>query len=630
MRSVVRRAFARSHRLARLTQLELLAPLTAALLVAGAASAQPQLDGVWSPVADWPLIAVHAALTPDGRVLTYGTDGAGKQTGYFIYDIWDPQSGVGGGHMTLGNMTLTDIFCSSQVILPQSGEILIAGGDNWTGTGTTNTGNNNSNLFNPIVNTLARSANMNRARWYSSSTVLLDGDVYIQGGSGGADFPEVRQQDGTFRLLTGAATNAYASNFPRNFLAPDGRVFGYDTNGKMYFATTAGNGGLAAAGPMPSANAGWTSSAAMYRPGKILQIGGNSNGAAVIDINGPVPTVTLVQTMSTRRQWVSATVLPDGKVLATGGSEVDNQLTNVNNRAEIWDPATGTWRLGTAGVPARLYHSSALLLPDATVLVGGGGAPGPQVNTNVEIYSPPYLFDDAGEPAPRPEIVDAPSTAEVGDTIAIQTDSDDVARVTLVKTGSVTHSVNMDQRFVELPFSATGSLLYANLPVRATDTPPGFYHLFVMNAAGVPSVAKMLRINVDSTPSTAVDYTPTIGGAGGAPFQLVCDADQTLVGAHGRYDTYVNQIGAQCVRVDQFGHWIGDPVAKPLTGTTTTGTAFNKLCARDWAVSGFRGRSRSTSTRSSSSAVRSRRTAGSRAMVFSSAPPEARAARCSP
>ena len=119
--------------------------------------AQPQIDGTWSALENWPLIAIHAAITPDGRVLTYGTDGAGRQTGYFIYDIWDPSQGISDGHLTLANMTLTDIFCSSQVILPQSGEILIAGGDNWTGSGTTNTGNNNSNLFDFSSNTLARS-----------------------------------------------------------------------------------------------------------------------------------------------------------------------------------------------------------------------------------------------------------------------------------------------------------------------------------------------------------------------------------------------------------------------------------------------------------------------------------------
>jgi hypothetical protein len=348
----------------------------ALLALTRGAIAGPNADGVWSAVAPWPLISVHAALTPDGRVLTYGTKGNGQQTGYFIYDVWDPISGLNGAHMTLNNLTLTDIFCSSQVILPMTGEIFIAGGDNWTGTGTTNTGNNNSNVFNYAGNTLTRGTNMNRARWYSSSTVLVNGDVYIQGGSGGADFPEVRDgSQSSFRLLSGVATSSYASNFPRNFLAPDGRVFGYDSNGKMYYVSTGGAGSIAAAGQLNSANVGWTSSAAMYRPGKILQIGGNSNGAIVIDINGPQPVVVGMPSMSSQRQWVSATVLPDGKVLATGGSQVDNQLTGVNNSAEIWDPQTGTWHVGTSGVPARMYHSGALLLPDATVLVSGGGAP---------------------------------------------------------------------------------------------------------------------------------------------------------------------------------------------------------------------------------------------------------------
>ncbi len=566
--------------------------VAAASAFAFPAAAQPHLDGLWSPVYSWPLISVHAAMTPEGRVLSYGTKGDGQQTGFFIYDLWDPTAGPSGGHTTLDNRTATDIFCSSQVIMPQSGEILISGGDNWTGTGTTNTGNNNSNIFDSDGGTLTRSAlNMNRARWYSSSTVLVNGDIYIQGGSGGADFPEVRQQNGSFRLLSTAGTGGFDSSFPRNFLAPDGRVFGYDTVGRMYYVNAAGTGSLAAQGQLPSANAGWTSGAAMFQPGKILQMGGNSNGATVIDINGPVPIATPTQSMSTQRRWVSATVLPDGKVLATGGSEVENQLTGVNNRAEIWNPATGQWHVGTAGVRARLYHSAALLLPDATVLVSGGGAPGPQVNTNAEIYYPPYLFDDSGAFALRPRIASWPSAAEAGDTLTLEVEGD-VARVALVKTGSVTHSVNMDQRFVELPITTAGSTVSAQLPARATDAPPGFYMMFAVDSAGVPSTAKMLRINIDSTPNTAVDFTATIGGNGGAAFNLACAVDEVLAGVHGRFGAnYVNQVGAQCVKVDQFGRWIGDPVKRPVTGTTATGTLFDKVCARDAAVSGFRGAS---------------------------------------
>ena len=545
-------------------------------------------DGAWSPVYDWPLITVHAALTPDSRVLTYGTKGDGTQTGFFVYDVWDPALGHDLGHMTLDNLTETDIFCSSQIILPQSGDILIAGGDNWTGSGTTNTGNNNANLFSYGDNTLARSQNMNRARWYSSATALLDGTIYIQGGNGGGDRPEKYLLDGSFQLLSGADTSSYATLFPRNFIAPDGRIFGFDTNGKMYFVNPTGSGSLSVVGTFPSGYAGWQSSPAMFAPGKILQMGANSNGALVIDINGPVPTYTPTAPMSSQRRWVNATILADRTVLATGGSRVDNEMTDVNYTAEIWNPDAGTWHVGPPDADrARLYHSSGLLLPDASVLVSGGGAPGPQNNTNAEIYYPPYLFAADGSFAPRPGIVSAPATADVGDSLSIIAGSTDIARVTLIKTGSVTHSFNMDQRAVELPFTRDSTLVTAQLPTRASDTPPGYYQMFLLNAAGVPSHSHMLRINIDPTPNTGVDYTPTIGGGGGGQFTLACEPDEILVGVHGIAGTYVYQVGPQCVRMDQLGRWIGDPINGPTAGTRTDGTPYSLSCPRDHAVSGF-------------------------------------------
>ena len=160
--------------------------------------------GAWDPkLYTWPLIPVHAVITPDMRIMSYGTDGIARQTGYFIYDIWDINAGLEGGHLTLDNVTATDLFCGSQVVLPQGGQVFLAGGDNWTGTGTTNTGNNNSNVLDLSSSVLSRGNNMNRARWYSGSTVLLNGEVYIQGGSSGTDRPEVRALNGTFRLLSG-------------------------------------------------------------------------------------------------------------------------------------------------------------------------------------------------------------------------------------------------------------------------------------------------------------------------------------------------------------------------------------------------------------------------------------------
>jgi hypothetical protein len=489
--------------------------LVVSFLIAGQAGAQvgaippdAHLKGMWSPVTPWPVIGIHAVLLPEGRVLTYGTDTNGRQTGYFTYDIWDPAAGLGAGHLTLPNGTGTDIFCGSQLVLPHSGAgVLLAGGDNWTGTSTTNSGNNNSNIFNPANNSLTRANNMNRARWYSTATTLPNGETYIQGGSGGTDRPEIRSASGIFRLLGNADTSGLNYSYPRNFVAPDGRVFGYDSNGVMYYVNATGLGSITTVGQLPAANRGGDASAAMFQPGRILQYGGASNGAVVIDITSGTPVVTPTQSMSSQRRLSTATLLPDGKVLATGGSAVWNQMTGVNTTAEMWNPATGTWTIGAAGALARLYHSTALLLPDATVLVAGGGAPGPLTNLNVEIYYPPYLFRADGTPAPRPAIAAAPELLQIGGIFALDVISvASVSRVTLVKTGSVTHGWNMEQRFLELAFTASGSSLSVQSPAGAADAPPGTYLLFLIDSAGVPSVGRIVRIE----PAAPANQAPTV------------------------------------------------------------------------------------------------------------------------
>jgi hypothetical protein len=73
-------------------------------------------------------------------------------------------------------------------------------------------------------------------------------------------------------------------------------------------------------------------------------------------------------------------------------------------------------------------------------------------------------------------------------------DSDSVSRVTLVKTGLATHTVDFDQRFMELSYTASGSEVSATLPASPNVAPPGFYMVFVFNKAGVPSVAKIFRL----------------------------------------------------------------------------------------------------------------------------------------
>ncbi|MBL8329748.1 MAG: DUF1929 domain-containing protein [Rubrivivax sp.] len=488
--------------------------------------ADAHLKGLFGALKSWPLIAVHGIVMADGRVMSYGTRESGQQTAFFTYDIWNPADD---SHLTLSNNTQTDIFCSSQVGLPGSNSVFIAGGDNWTGTRTTNTGNNNSNVLNGNSNTLARGSNMNRARWYSSSTVLPSGEVYIQGGSGGTDLPEIRAANGSFRLLTGASTGSLAFDFPRNFVAPDGRVFGFDSSGRMYFVNTTGNGAIQLLSNFNAAFAGGSSSAAMFAPGRILQFGGNSNQAAVIDITGSAPVVNQTNSLLRQRQWGVATLLADGQVLATGGSTVNNQMTGVSYEAEIWNPATGRWTVGASAQKARLYHGNALLLPDATVLVFGGGAPGPQVNTNAEIYYPPYLFKSGGVAAQRPTITQAPTVVDAGRTVKISVSGTrPISRIGFVKNGSSTHSFNMEQRYVSLPFAAEGNSLSVQIPSRAADIPPGMWMMFAIDDTGTPSVAKLVRVNVASAPNTAV--TPVLSSPGnqvsvsGSPVNLSVSA----------------------------------------------------------------------------------------------------------
>jgi hypothetical protein len=552
--------------------------LATAVLACVAAHADPQRGAWLSPTADnWPFIPIHAALTPDGRVLTFGSNALGAQTGYFNYDVWDPEDGLSGPHLTLENRTLTDVFCSSMVILPGNGNILIAGGDTWNGTSTTNVGNRNSTLFNAAGNTLTRGNDMALGRWYSTATVLMNGEIFIQGGKGGAAYPEVRQLNGSFRSLTGADTSTYSFYYPRNFLAPDGRIFGFDTSRKMYYVTTAGTGTITPAGELPAGYGLRTSSAAMFQPGKILVAAGNTIGALVIDINGAQPVVTLTRQLSSKRAWANATVLPDGRVLVTGGSETPNRLVNVNNSAEIWNPATGAWTAGASGVRPRLYHSMALLLPDASVLVGGGGAApdAPVNNLHSEIYYPPYLYDAPGHFAARPSITSAPQTISAGQTFTVLANGGTIRRMTLVKTGAVTHSFNMDQRFAELSMTGSGGVFSVRAPSRATDIPPGYYLLFAINDAGVPSKGRTVRV----TTGSADTVPPT------RPENLVI----TRVNGQLRltWNASTDNVGVSTYEIYRSTNATLGPAVKRTSATTWTDTSVQEGVRYTYAVKAF-------------------------------------------
>ena len=190
--------------------------------------------------------------------------------------------------------------------------------------------------------------------------------------------------------------------------------------------------------------------------------------------------------------------MADGKVLITGGSSVSNDLATAAYQTQIWDPATGHWTAGAKATIARLYHSNALLLTDGSVVTAGGGAPGPLANFNAEIYYPPYLYanDGSGNPAARPVISSVtPQALKPGDALTVVMETTQlVLRITFVRIGSATHSINLDQRFFDLPFSQSARRVSIVLPSDQTVLLPGNYMLFAFNRQGIPSLSSVVTV----------------------------------------------------------------------------------------------------------------------------------------
>jgi len=92
-------------------------------IIRSAPTASAINDGWWDSLQDWHIIPVHTIVLSDGRVLSYGTDGACTQSGRWNDDVWNPANGnsLVSSHQFLPNSTTTDLFCGAQSILPGIG-----------------------------------------------------------------------------------------------------------------------------------------------------------------------------------------------------------------------------------------------------------------------------------------------------------------------------------------------------------------------------------------------------------------------------------------------------------------------------------------------------------------------------
>lgn len=438
--------------------------------------------GRWTAPFAWPVVAVHLHLLHTGQVLSWGL----KRQPL----IWDISTGV---FTEVPSATL--VFCSGHALLPD-GRLLVTGGHIVHDRGLPDV-----NVFDPASRTWTRVAPMAQGRWYPSTTVLANGDMVVVGGADtGAvmvSVPEV-WNGSAWRRLTGASlTLPY---YPWIFQAPNGKVFYAGHARATYYLDTQGAGAWTF---VANSNFGDREfgSAVMYRPGRVLIVGGGGNKGATlptntaetIDLTSASPGWRSTAPMAFRRRHPNATLLPTGEVLVTGGTSGPgmNDVPGAVHQAEIWDPATGNWKTLAPNVIDRIYHSTAILLPDARVLVAGSGERATNTDEfDAEIFSPPYLFRGS-----RPSLTSSPAAVQYGSTFTVTTpDAASIAKVTLVRPGSVTHAINQSQRFVSLAFQANANGMTVTAPANGNLAPPGEYMLFLVNADGVPSEGRFVSL----------------------------------------------------------------------------------------------------------------------------------------
>jgi hypothetical protein len=535
----------------------------------------PSVVGQWSASFDVGVVAVNMVLLHTGKVLM--TSGSYEDVSD-VERVWDPVTGA----ITLVRNPFYNVFCSGQAQLPD-GRILFAGGFDPSSLGA-----QNANIFDPVAMSWSAVPNMAFRRWYPTVTALPDGRMLVM--SGGTtcltclvDVPEVYDlTTNRFSQLTSA--RLAVPYYPFMYVLPNGTVVDAGANERVVEtrALNLQSGSWSMIDPVIKDG----HSSVMYRPGKILKTGtaadsgtnGNAASTAyVLDTTQANAAWRQITSMAFPRAFQNSTILPDGNVLVTGGgTALDGyDISKGVLYAEMWSPITETWQTLSQASLARLYHSTAVLLPDARVLIAGSGDDGPGIDQRqAEIYSPPYLFK-----GPRPAFTAAPDLIQYGTSFTIQSsDAASIASVTLIRPGAVTHAFNHDQRYVPLTFSVAGNVVTLIAPANANLAPPGYYMLFIVNTAGVPSVASWVHFpspSMDTESPTAPTNLSAQGAVGMAALMWTGSTDNSGVSAYNVYRSTVAGF------VPSLSNRIAQVIGTAYTDALTAGTFFYLVTAQD-------------------------------------------------
>ncbi len=474
------------------------------LLVPAPASAQANVTGQWQVLPYNMLInPIHVAMLPTGRILVVsGTENDPTNT-ISKAAVLDLNAG------TVDVQVIPwDLFCNAMSHLPD-GRLLITGGNKqynpFRGIRTTT-------IFDPATEKFIQVQDMAEGRWYPSNTLLADGRTITF--SGWLEFSGGTNTAVEFYSVPGGwGSEFFAPFFPALYpwmhLLPNGKVFvsGAKRTSELFDPATQTWTPMATFNYPNDRTYGGSvllplSPKNNYAP-RIMIFGGDNPSTAtaeLIDLSQPSPTWQNLPSMVGPRLQQTSTILPNGKVFVAGGSQQDLVASTATLAAEMFDPTSLTWSpAGSAAMP-RLYHSVALLLPDGRVWMAGSNPSQGTWEPRMEIWSPPYLFNSDGSLAPRPSLTGAPAKVGYNAPFSVQTpDAASISSVVLMHLGSFTHAFDFDQRLVEMSFTKGSGTLTVTSPPNGNIAPPGPYMLFILNASGVPSVAKMITLATNPT-----------------------------------------------------------------------------------------------------------------------------------
>jgi len=503
--------------------------------------ADPARDGQWELLRFHSgVLAVHAATLPNGKVLFFA--GSGSSATRFaapdfgnmakqIYTsvVWDPQATAPNNFshpptLEAADHRPFDFFCGGDTFLAD-GRVLSAGG---TLGYNPFRGRSDATVFDPSTERWSFVASMTHGRWYPSLIALGDGRVLAATGLTEAPTNPHNQ---TLEIYSPATNRWQLLHFRPGvpplplyahlFLLGDGRVFfdGGHMDDVLLLdpcvvdlthdpVQIQGIGGL-------NARDMRNQSASVLLPSaqdqRVMLVGGGPDGKPdktdavdkvdIVDFKNPNPTFTPGQPLNLPRLHLNTVLLPDRTVFATGGSLKQEDAPLARLQSEIYDPVKDTWTLTAACAVPRLYHSTALLLPDARVVTAGGNPEGgthvpwnedPDEEMRIEIFSPPYLFRGA-----RPTIKAAAVEWKYGQLVDIETvDAGTLGFVSLIRHCVTTHSYDTNQRLVDAPIaSQQGGVVRVKVPDNPNVAPTGWYLLFLVNAAGVPSIGQSIHLS---------------------------------------------------------------------------------------------------------------------------------------